>query len=247
MRRHARAVLCATVVAFSVVPSLAHAQSSVLATQFRSLLVARYAAIVRGDSAALSPHFADDLSWVVLANAGADLTKPQLLALIAQPQVPPPRFDVDSVHAQRFGDVAIVEYQRSDHRQVGSRKQTTSVRSQEVFVMRHGRWLLERHTQAWVVMPVTPVVLDPTTLHAFIGRYQIASGYVDNVHWENNELVATASGQTVGARLVPVSSTAFSPDGVGAVIVFERDSTGRVLGYVQAYPNGEVVRAVRLP
>jgi hypothetical protein len=49
---------------------------------------------------------------------------------------------------------------------------------------RKGKWLLERHTQSWVVTPVTPI---------------------------------------------------------------ERDSTGRVIGYVQGYPDGTVFRAGRLP
>ena len=88
---------------------------------------------------------------------------------------------------------------------------------------------------------------DFAALRPFVGRYEIGPCYVDDVHWEAGALVATASGQTSGARLVPVSATAFSPDGVGALIVFERDATGRVIGYVQGYANGRVVRARRLP
>ncbi len=247
MRWHAEIVLGASLAfACSVVPSIGRAQSSPLATELRPLLVARYSAIARADTATLSSYLAGDLIWIVIANAGADLSKRQLLALVSRPQVPVPRYDVDSIRAQRIGDVALVEYLRRDIRQKGTGEDTNSVRVQEVFAMQRGRWLLERHTQSWVVAQVTPVTLDSAALHAFVGRYQIAPGYVDNVHWENHQLVATASGQTVGARLVPVSATAFSPDGVGVLIVFERDSTGRVLGYIQGYPNGDVVRAVRL-
>jgi hypothetical protein len=108
---------------------------------------------------------------------------------------------------------------------------THSTRALEVFVWRRVQWRLEPHTQAWLVSPVTPVVLDSPALQGFVGRYQIAPGYVDDVHWEGSQLVATASGQATGATLVPVSTNAFSPDGVGALMVFERDATGRVLGY----------------
>jgi hypothetical protein len=89
--------------------------------------------------------------------------------------------------------------------------------------------------------------MDSSALQPFVGRYQIAPNYVDNVHWESGHLIATASGQSSGARLVPVSSSAFSPDGIGSVLVFERDPRGRVVGYVQAYPDGRVIRASRLP
>lgn len=228
-------------------PLVARAQDTALETEFRPLLVARYAAIARGDTAALSSHFADDLRWIGIANAGEGLSKAQLLALTSQAQVPIPVFDVDSIRARRFGNAAIVEYRRSDHRRVGDAAFTTVVRSQEVFSRSNGKWLLKLHTQSWVVTPITPVALDSATLVAFVGHYQIAPGYVDNVHWENGQLVATATGQATGARLVPVSATAFSPDGVGVVMVFERDSVGHVLDYVQAYPDGRVVRARRLP
>jgi len=42
----------------------------------------------------------------------------QFLAAVAQPQVLALRFEVDSVRAQRTGDIAIVEYRRADHRHV---------------------------------------------------------------------------------------------------------------------------------
>lgn len=247
MRNSTRLVRCTFAWALCVTPFVVHAQSNTVTAEFQSLLVARYNAIAHADTAALSPYLADNMNWIVIANAGGELSKRQLLTLAAQPQVPMPRYDVDSVHAQRLGDVAIVEYRRRDLRQKGNGVDTLSVHVQEVFAQRNGRWLLVRHTQSWIFAPATQVAIDSASLNAFVGHYQIAPGYVDNVHWEGNQLVATASVQTVGARLVPVSTTAFSPDGVGAVIVFERDSTGRVLGYVQGYPNGQVIRATRLP
>ena len=245
MRRSTLAALCASGLVPGALPNMARAQAY-LAGGFQSLLVARYAAIARGDTAALRPQLADDLIWVIGTN-GAEVTKLQLLSAVARPQVPAPRFEVDSVRAQRIGDVAIVQYRRADHRQVGTYAVTSWTRALEVFVRRGGQWLLERHTQVWLVTPVTPVALDSAVLQAFVGRYQIGPGYVDNVHWEGNRLVATASGQRTGAILVSVSATAFSPDGEGALMVFERDATGRVLGYVQGYPDGRVVRAARIP
>lgn len=248
MRCIVRVALYGATVAVCALPRASRAQATVppLAEQFRPVLAAQYKAMVRGDTAALHAHFADDLVWVVGLN-GTEVTKTQLLNAVAQVSAPAPRFEVDSVHATRFGDIAVVEYRRADHRQMGMGELKTSWRVLDVFARRGGQWILERHTQTWLVSPVIPISLDSAALQPFVGRYQIAPGYVDDIHWEDNQLVATASGQTAGAHLVPVSTSAFSPDGVGSLITFERDLTGRVIGYVQGYPDGSIFRARRLP
>jgi hypothetical protein len=116
-----------------------------------------------------------------------------------------------------------------------------------VILRRDGGSRIVHHTLSWLARPVQPIAVDSSALQRFVGRYQIAPGYVDNVHWESGHLVATASGQAAGARLVAVSVNSFSPDGVGAVITFERDAAGLIVDYVQAYPDGRIVRASRLP
>ena len=232
------------VVALCVTPNIVSAQDA-LANTFRPLLGTAYRAMVRGDTAALGALLADDLVWIIGPN-GSEMTKGQLLSASAQSHPPAPRFVVDSVRAKRFSDVATVEYRRTDHRPMGDGEFVARWRALDVFAMHRGRWLLERHTQVWLVSPVTPVALDSTSMDAFVGRYQLRPGYVDNVHWEGKDLVATASGQSAGARLVPVATNVFSPDGVGALISFERDASGRVLGYVQGYPDGSVIHAPKL-
>ncbi|HEY7897234.1 MAG TPA: nuclear transport factor 2 family protein [Gemmatimonadaceae bacterium] len=235
------------VLATVITPLVSSGQSNGLTAQIKPLLIARYAAIARGDTAALRPLLATDLEWIGIANGGTPLSRAQLLNLAAQPQVPTPTYEIDSLSARRIGDIAIVAYRRSDHRQVGSAKQTLVVRAEEVLVRRGGTWLLELHTQSWVAAPVKPIALDSASLAAFVGHYQIAPGFADDVHWEGHQLVATATGEKTGAHLIPVSTAAFSPDGIAPLIVFERDSTGRVIGYVQGFPDGEVRRATRLP
>jgi hypothetical protein len=213
--------------------------------QFRQILTAEYATIARGDSARLAPSLASDLAWII-GPTGAHIGKTALLRGVAQGQSPAPQFSIDSVEARVIGRVALVEYLRSDRRAVGSHVVSTRSRCHDAFIRRGSSWVLARHSQAWVVSPVNATD-DFAPSDDFIGRYRIADDYVDDVHREGTRLVATASGQTVGATLIPVSANAFSPDGVGALMVFERDRSGRVTGYVQGYPDGRVVRAIRLP
>ena len=244
MHRVFRGLAWSAAVALSTVPNIARSQHALAAT-FRPLLDAEYSATAHGDSAALGALLADDLVWIVGPD-GSEMTKKELLSAAAQIHSPAPRFIVDSVRAKRFGNVATVEYRRTDHRPMGDGEFVTSWKALDVFALHKGRWLLERHTQVWLVSPVTPISLDSASMSAFVGRYQIQPGYVDNVHWEGKNLVATASGQSEGARLVPVATNVFSPDGDGALISFERDASGRVLGYVQGYPDGHVIRAPKL-
>jgi hypothetical protein len=223
--------------------SVARAQVAV-ADDARRLLSTLYTAIGRGDSTSARSLVADDLIWVVGSN-GAIMSKSQLLGAASVPS--PVRFEIVSLRAHQYGTTIVADYVRRDHWPLGTSEFTVSWRALAVIVRSSGGSQLVRHTLSWLARPVNAIATDSSDLQPFVGRYQIASGYVDNVHWEAGHLVATASGQTSGARLVPVSVNAFSPDGIGAVITFERDAAGRVVDYVQAYPDGRVIRATRLP
>lgn len=216
------------------------------ARELRTVVDSLYAALTRGDSAVLRSRLAKDLVWVVGAT-GDELSYSQLLALASRAQNPPPRFDVDSVEVHGMEDLALVSFRRTDHRSVASVDFPARWRVLDVFGKRGGRWQLLHHMQTWLVVPVKPVSIDSVSLQAFVGRYAAAPGIVDDVHWENGHLGATLTGFPPGARLVPVSGSVFSPEGVGALIAFERDSTGRVIGYVQGYPDGRVDRRPKLP
>ena len=179
--------------------------------------------------------------------SGAEAGKAQLLAARGRAPVILPRLEIDSVRAERVGDVALVSFRRVDRRALGTYESTARSRVLDVFARRAGGWQLVRHTQTWLVAPVTPVALDSAAQQAFVGRYAVTPGVVDSVHWEPGGLVATITGFPPGARLVPVGASVFSPDGTGALIAFERDAAGRVTGYVQGYPDGRVLRRAKLP
>lgn len=230
-------------VALWTVPVTARSQAA-SPEPFHAALDSLYAAVARGDSVALRPWLAEDLAWT---GAGGDATRAQVLAVLGRPQAVTPHYEVDSVRVQHLGDVALVGYRRVDRRVLGGYESTAHWRALDVFARRAGRWQLVRHTQSWLAAPVTAVAMDSAALQPFVGRYAVAPGYVDDVHWERGRLVATITGFPPGAPLVPVSATVFSPDGTGALIAFERDAAGRVIGYVQGYPDGRVLRRRRLP
>jgi ketosteroid isomerase-like protein len=223
--------------------SIARTQDAA-APNARRLLTALYSAVERGDSTSARSLVADDLVWIV-GSGGATVDKSQLLTAASAPS--PARFTLDSVRTHRYGQTLIADYIRRDRWPLGNTSFMVSWRAVAVFASADNAWRLVHHSLSWLAQPVRPTAIDSAALQAFVGRYRIAPDYVDNVHWESGHLVATASGQSQGARLVPVSETAFSPDGIGAMLVFERNAQGRVVGYVQAYPDGRIVRAPRMP
>jgi ketosteroid isomerase-like protein len=244
--RCVRIVLSGTA-CLAIAAATAGAQTpNALTSGFSQLIADRYAAIVRGDSAAVHRQLADDMSWVIVVSGGSMGTA-QFLAAVSHAQEPRPRFEIDSVESRAFGDVATVTYRRTDHRVAGAFEDIHSSRSLEVFVRRGGHWRLVEHSETWIVKAPAAVTLDSAALNAFVGRYEIGPGFVDDVHREGRGLVATSTVEKTGARLVPVSESAFSPDGVAPLLVFERDATGRVVGYVQGSPDGVVRRARRIP
>ena len=213
-----------------------------------ALVDSLYRALARSDTATLNRRLADQLVWTD-GVTGGELTKAQVLAIVgSRPPGAGPHTEIDSVRAQSVGDVVFVSARRVDHRSLGGADLPTRWRVLDAFALRPGGWQLVRHSQTWLVAPVRPAQdVDSAALQAFVGRYEVAPGYVDDVHWVEGHLVATITGYPPGARLVPVSGTVFSPDGTGALIAFERDASGRVVGYVQGYPDGRVLRRRKLP
>jgi hypothetical protein len=231
---------------YSALAAPAGAQARAEESTFQKLLSVRYEAMARGDTATIHRQIAADMHWVVGAN-GASINAAQFLSAVSQPQVPRPRFEIDSLRARIVGAVATISYRRLDRRTAGAFEVVDYSRALEVFIRRGADWVLLEHSQTWVVQSPPPVRLDSITLSAFVGRYEVGPGFVDDVHWEGGHLVATSTTESQGATLVPVSGSAFSPNGMAPLIVFERDAAGRVIGYVQQSPDGVIRRTRRLP
>ena len=177
---------------YSALAAPADAQAREAESTFQKLLSARYESIARGDSAAIRRQIAVDMHWVVGAN-GASINATQFLSAVSHRQVPPPRFEIDSLRARIVGAVATISYRRLDRRVAGAFEVVDYSRALEVFVRHGADWILLEHSQTWVVQSPQPISLDSITLSAFVGRYEVGPGFVDDVHWEDGHLVATST------------------------------------------------------
>lgn len=214
-----------------------------------------FAAIASGDTAVLRARIADDLHWVSGAS-GAVVGKTELLAAAARTSSAVSlSYRVDSLQTWQHGDVATAEYRLTDRRTFREYQPTFVSRASDVYVRRRAageppRWELVRHTQTWIVRAPDTTSIDTSALRSFVGRYDRGAGYIDDVHLVNGYLVAQSTLEALlgapGAHLWPVSLSTFSPMGSAPMIVFERDASGRVIGYVQQAPDGIITRARRL-
>ena len=213
-------------------------------------VVTMFQAISRADTATLRTVLGDDLRWV-LAASGTVADRAQLLAAAAA-VVPTAssEYIVDSVHTWRDGAVAVADYRLTNARAFHEYRQVLVSRATDVFTLRNDHWLLVRHTTTWIVHSPLLSDIDSTRGAAFVGHYDKGGGFVDDVHFQDGHLVAQSTLEKLiglpGATLRRVSEDTFSPDGIAPMIVFERDATGRVVGYVQQSPDGPIARARRV-
>jgi hypothetical protein len=209
-----------------------------------------YATIARADTVALRALLSAELRWV-LGSSGAVATKQQLLRAASRP-IPDVRleYQLDSVETWEQGGVATVDYVLTNRRTFREYQTVLISRASDTFTRENGRWQLRRHTGTWVVHPPDTTSLDSLQLAAFVGRYDRGHAYIDDVHFQDDHLVAQSSYEALvgapGAHLYPVSQDTFSPERSAPMIVFERDGQGRVTGYVQQQPDGTIARAPRL-
>ncbi len=217
---------------------------------FAGLVRAQYAAIIHGDSTTLGQQVANDLRWIS-ATRGQVASRNELVASArALPAGLTLQFDVDSVMAQRRGDVASVEFRLSDRRTYRGHQNVFVSRASEVWAREQGRWRVLHHAQTWIIQPPATIVLDSVALAPFVGRYDRGDGYIDDVHFLEGHLVAQSTSEREkgepGAHLYPVADAAFSPERAAPMIAFQRDASGKVTGYVQQQPDGTVARAPRM-
>src|SRR5690349_10508971 len=209
-----------------------------------------FTAISRADTATLRGLVSDDLRWI-LASTGSVADKAQLLAAAAA-VVPMAtnEYAIDSVHTWQNGNVAVADYRITNARAFHDYRQVLISRATDVFTFRNGRWLLLRHTTTWIVHSPLLSDIDSAQVAAFVGQYDKGGGFIDDVHFQGGHLAAQSTLEKLigapGATLRRVSEDTFSPDGMAPMIVFERDATGRVVGYVQQAPDGSIARARRV-
>ena len=157
------------------------------------------------------------------------------------------RYDLDSVRVYLRGGMAFVDFRVLQHQLVGPRDFTYPYRVLNTYVRRGAHWLLLRHAETHSLVLPPPQALDASLLDEYVGRYEWWPGYVDVIWRNGNQLFNQATGDAKASLNQAATPEAFYIAGDPSVVVFTRDKTGRVDGYVLNRPDGQVTRARKLP
>jgi hypothetical protein len=82
------------------------------------------------------------------------------------------------------------------------------------------------------------VVLDE-----YVGRYEWWPGYVDVISRNGDQLFGQATGEAKASLNQAATPESVFISGDASLLVFIRDKTGRVGGYILHWPDGQVTRA----
>jgi hypothetical protein len=213
---------------------------------FQRLISERYAAVTRADTAAYR-RLADP--WLVfLEDDGSRKSIGDRVREIAAkgPENDRLRRDVDSLHVDIAGNVALVDYWIVEHEPLGPREQLSPYRALDVYALRGGQWRLLRHAETHGLALPAPVTLSASALDEFVGRYEWWPGYIDTITRQGDQLFDQTTGEKKATLNLAATPESFYIAGEAALLVFVRDKTGRVVGYVLHWPDGQVTSARKL-
>lgn len=87
--------------------------------------------------------------------------------------------------------------------------------------------------------------MRPEILARYVGKYQLAPGFILDVTFKDNSLYSQATNQPM-VRLWPESETSFFLKEVDAQVDFVRDAQGNTTGLV-LHQNGQNIPGPKLP
>jgi Domain of unknown function (DUF4440) len=212
---------------------------------FRRLIVDRLTAANRGDTVAWRPFLAREAVFIN-DDGSRDNADEEARRVTGDTSGPP---DIDSVHAYQTGEVAVVDYVAFERVHFGPRDVVLRSRLFDTFVRRGGRWLVLRHTNTRILAALTPVVVDSAVLDEYVGRYEWWPGYVDTFTRVGNQLFEQGTGDKKASLNLAATPQAFfvAADPGAGLLVFIRDKTGHIVGYLVHWLDGQVTPARKLP
>jgi ketosteroid isomerase-like protein len=219
-------------IATLVLPTLALAQAE---DEVVKAIHARLDAVARNDIATWATFVADDMMAPI---EGAARSKE---SWITQHKSWPRdvRYSygpLQDVKVRVNGDTAIATYHSDQLTEIGG--QTTSVHKWQIetHVRRNGRWLLLGVADGLIPPEPKAAKIDPSTLDAYVGRYEWAPTLVSKVERKGDRLLEhLGAGEPVEWR-AESEATFFMPGaaagGDASRIIFAKDAGGRVTHYV---------------
>lgn len=211
---------------------------------FRELIAKRLRAYGDGDRVAYGRLVASE--FVHIMDTGIRRTRDELLEHVAANKGSKSRYEVGTLHAQVYGQVALVDCDVIHYPSFGPREVATPFHETDVFIWRDGRWLYRQHQETLTVVNDRAEAQDGSSLDDYVGRYEWWPGYVDIITRKGNMLFGQDSLNGTPTPMEASSGESFFVAGDASALTFARDPNGKVTHYLLHFPNGRVVVARKL-
>ncbi len=209
---------------------------------FRDLISQRLEAHSRGDAKGYRLLLADD--FIHVDDSGIRRSADQLTIYNSHDNKT--RWEIGELHSRLLGNLAIVDCDESEINTLGSRELRSPYHETDIFVFQNKRWLFLQHAETRSVSLPTPRTVDSSNLDDYVGRYDWWPGYSEIFTRKGTTLFQQGSGDTLSTPLRQVTNESFSILGDPSLIIFVRDSRGRVISEVVHDAGGQVFVAQKV-
>jgi hypothetical protein len=225
---------------FLILASPAAAQDAAGAPIFRALIERRIAAIQATDVAAYMALL--DKDYVAISDLGARKTLADIPAHVTGAD-PTRRYEIRSLNVRAvMGDLAIVDAEIGEDMVDAM----GGWRESDIFVRRDGRWLYLHRQDTALLQAPAPAPMKNEALEDYAGLYRSARGTTDIFTVKDGTLYGRSKPEDVPTALVHVAQEMFSIPGMPDLLIFLRDSSGKVTGFADHLTSGQVIPSERV-
>lgn len=218
-----------------------HAADTTTDQPFRALIEQRIEAVRTGNVAAYLALL--DPSFFTITDTGVRVPLNDMPERIKQISGAERDYQLRSVNVRQMGDIAIVDAE------IGERgaDMTGAWRETDVMVKRQGRWLyLQKQDTAVLQEPVAVAAGGAERIADYVGHYRFPSGTTDIMSVKGDTLYGRSREDDEPTALTHVGTGAFAIPGQTDLIVFTRDATGTVTGFISHAASGQIAQSHRI-
>lgn len=206
-------------------------QDTALKTELTRISEAIIEAIRVGDKPGLEKYLTPDM--VLINRDGNEYTRKDLVdELVPMREGYDLRFKILESRVIARGEAVLFTFLLDEYLTIFGQNVSTVYRNHFLFHRIDGAWKLALYTY-WEKPSTPPVVpLDPASLDALVGTYELAPGkWTTHIAREGNRLVYRREGGQA-RELLPMAGDRFYLKGVEAEYFFERDASGKAVALV---------------
>lgn len=197
----------------------------------------RLKAFAQADKATFERLVTDDVT--ITHSSGGVSNKADLLSVMrpSTPDRPLPALSIDDAKVRTYNDTAIMTGNLVETASDGRR--ALVLRFTNTYVKQAKGWRLAAGQLTTLSRERAAIKVDPKIFDDYIGQYRHPSGRLRNILREGDRIMTESGGQKL--ELFPAAIDQFFLKEADVMLVFVKDSQGKVIRLVNRRPNGDLI------